>query len=57
VNWHFAIIMAGAAIIGGFLGAHYARRLGRNLIRWLVILIGFALAGHFFYRQWVVVSS
>jgi len=52
VNWQFAVVMAGAAILGGFLGAHYARRLNRNVVRWLVIAIGFALAGHFFYRQW-----
>ena len=53
VNWHYAVVMAVAAILGGFLGAHYARRLNPNIVRWLVIVIGFALAGHFFYRQWI----
>jgi len=52
VVWHFAIAMAAAAILGGFLGAHFARRLNPNVVRWLVIAIGFGLAGHFFYRQW-----
>lgn len=52
VNWQLAIVMAGAAIVGGYLGAHFARRLNANIVRWLVIVIGFGLAGHFFYRQW-----
>jgi uncharacterized membrane protein YfcA len=52
VVWHFAMVMAAAAILGGFLGAHFARRLNPNVVRWLVIAIGFGLAGHFFYRQW-----
>jgi uncharacterized membrane protein YfcA len=56
VNWQYAVVMAAAAIVGGFLGAHYARRLNRNFVRWLVIVIGFALAGHFFYRQWFLSS-
>jgi len=57
VNWHFAMIMAAASILGGYLGAHFARRLNRDLVRWLVIVIGFALAGNFFYRQWFGVSQ
>ncbi|HEV2949969.1 MAG TPA: sulfite exporter TauE/SafE family protein [Gemmataceae bacterium] len=57
VNWHYAIVMAAAAILGGFLGAHYARRLNPNIVRWLVIVIGFGLAAHFFYRQWFVGNS
>ena len=52
VHWPFAIIMAVAAIVGGFLGAHFARRLNPNLVRGMVIVIGFAMAAHFFYRQW-----
>ena len=31
--------------------------LNPNIVRWLVIVIGFALAGHFFYRQWIYGSS
>ena len=57
VIWHFAIVMAATAILGGFLGAHFARRLNPNVVRWLVIAIGFGLAGHFFYRQWFIVSQ
>src|SRR5439155_25017996 len=55
VAWHFAMVMSAAAILAGYLGAHYARRLNPNIVRWLVIAIGFALAGYFVYRQWFIV--
>jgi len=57
VHWPFALVMAGAAILGGYLGAHFARRLNPNIVRWLVIAIGFSLAVHFFYRQWFAISQ
>ncbi len=40
-----------ASVAGGFCGAHYGRRLPRPLVRWLVILVGFALAGYYFAKQ------
>jgi uncharacterized membrane protein YfcA len=52
VEWRYAGLMAVAAIIGGYLGARIARRLDENLVRWVIILIGFGLAAHFFYKQW-----
>jgi uncharacterized membrane protein YfcA len=51
VEWGCALTMAVAAILGGYLGASVARRLNRNLVRWIVILIGFGIAGYFFYKQ------
>lgn len=48
VNWYYALFMAGTAILGGFLGAHYGRRLPRTLVRWIVIAIGFGLAAYYF---------
>ncbi|MBV9122057.1 MAG: sulfite exporter TauE/SafE family protein, partial [Planctomycetes bacterium] len=44
--------MAASAIVGGYFGAHFARRMNRTLVRWLVSAIGFGLAAHFFYKQW-----
>ena len=38
-------------MLGGFLGAHYGRRLPRALVRWTVIVVGFGLAGKYFYEQ------
>ncbi len=52
VNWMLAIVMAIAAILGGYIGAHAARRLNREIVRWLVIVIGFSLAAFYFYKQW-----
>jgi uncharacterized membrane protein YfcA len=52
VNWGCAAVMAPAAIVGAYTGARLAKRLDRRLVRWLVIAIGFALAGHFFYQRW-----
>ena len=51
VVWRLAGLMATAAVVGGFLGAHYGRRLPRLLVRWTVIVIGFGLAAKFFYEQ------
>jgi uncharacterized membrane protein YfcA len=52
VEWRYALSMAVAAIMGGYLGARVARRLDESLVRWVIILIGFGLAAHFFYKQW-----
>lgn len=51
VNWPIATAMAAAAIAGGYLGAHFARRLDRNLVRRTVVAIGFMLAAYYFYGQ------
>jgi uncharacterized membrane protein YfcA len=51
VVWSAALVMAVAAIMGGYGGARVARRLNRNLVRWVVIVIAFALAGYFFHKQ------
>jgi uncharacterized membrane protein YfcA len=52
VDWRFAAVMAPAAALGAYTGARVAQRLNRRLVRWIVIFIGFALAGHFFYQRW-----
>jgi hypothetical protein len=51
VDWPFALAMAVAAIVGGYGGAHLARRLDRNLVRGVVVSIGFVLASYYFYQQ------
>lgn len=52
VNWPLAIMMALAAIIGGYGGAHVARRLDRNFVRRVVVFIGLSLAAYYLYQQW-----
>ena len=49
--------MALAAIAGGYGGARVARRLDRNLVRGVVVWIGFVLAAYYFYQQWPFTSS
>lgn len=52
VEWKYALPMTGTAILGGFLGAHYAQKVSSAFIRWLVIAIGFGLAGFYFWKEW-----
>ena len=51
VDWSLALPMAVSAIIGGYAGAHWARKLDRQLVRVIVIAIGFGLSAYYFYRQ------
>jgi uncharacterized membrane protein YfcA len=51
VVWLYAVIMAVSAILGGYLGARLARRLQPNLVRWIVIAIGFGLTAWFFFGK------
>jgi uncharacterized membrane protein YfcA len=44
VNWDYAVPMIAAGIAGGFAGASVSRKLDKNVVRWVVIAIGFGLA-------------
>jgi len=48
VEWHFCIEMAVLAAAGGYLGAHYSRKINQRIMRWTVAVIGFVTAGYFF---------
>ncbi|MFL5242079.1 MAG: sulfite exporter TauE/SafE family protein [Gemmataceae bacterium] len=52
VIWHYAVAMMGFAILGGYVGAHTARRMDRDVVRWIVVAIGFGLAFYYFYTQY-----
>jgi hypothetical protein len=43
IVWQDAVLMAVGAIVGGIAGAGTARRLGRPVVRRLVIVVGFAM--------------
>jgi hypothetical protein len=47
----YALPMAAASILGGYLGARLALRVPPRQVRLFVILIGFALAGYYFYKK------
>jgi uncharacterized membrane protein YfcA len=34
--------------MGGYLGAHFSRRVNQRAMRWTVAIIGFITAGYFF---------
>jgi uncharacterized membrane protein YfcA len=51
VAWEYALVMAGAAILGGYFGARLALLLRPGLVRWIVTGIGFGLAGYFFFGK------
>jgi uncharacterized protein len=51
VDWRLAIPMLVAGTIGGYLGAVVARRINRTIVRRAVVVIGFALAGFYFYKR------
>lgn len=51
VVWKYAWVMALAAIAGGYVGAHVARRLHASHVRAIVVTIGFAVAAYSFYRR------
>jgi uncharacterized membrane protein YfcA len=46
VVWKYAVIMAAAAIVGGYAGARVARRMRVAYVRAIVVTIGFALAAY-----------
>ena len=51
VEWQFCLEMAIVAAIGGYLAAHYSRRVNQKAMRWTVATIGFVTAGYFFLQN------
>jgi uncharacterized membrane protein YfcA len=51
VNWTYVLLMAVAAILGGWGGAGTARKMGRTAVRRIVIAIGFGMAISLFVRK------
>ena len=50
IAWHQAILMAVGGSLGGYLCAHYARRLDPRFVRIFVIVVGFSMTTYFFIR-------
>jgi uncharacterized protein len=51
VAWRFALPMAVAAILGGYLGARLALVIRPHYTKWLISAIGLGLAAYFFLRR------
>ncbi len=52
VDWRLAGLLAGGAILGGYVGAGTARRIGQKNVRRLIIAIGFSLTILLLVRQY-----
>jgi uncharacterized membrane protein YfcA len=48
VQWQFCLVMTILAGTGGYIGAHYSRKVNQRVMRWTVASIGFVTAGYFF---------
>jgi uncharacterized membrane protein YfcA len=53
VEWRFCLIMALLAGAGGYLGAHYSRKVNQRAMRRAVAAIGFVTAGYFFWQNYM----
>jgi uncharacterized membrane protein YfcA len=53
VEWRLCLVMAVLAALGGYLGAHYSRKMNQRAMRWSVAVIGFATAGYFFVQNYM----
>ena len=51
VVWRYALPMAAAGILGGYVGARSARRLSPESVRLIVVLVGFSVAAYCFWQQ------
>jgi len=52
VYWRQAIVMIVGAILGGYLGAHYAQKIPQAWIRAFVVLVGTAMTIYFFWKSY-----
>ena len=51
VVWRYCFVAMVAAGVGGWVGAHYARRMPQAVLRAVVIAVGLTISGYFFYRN------
>lgn len=52
VVWNDALLMAGAALAGGYAGAHIATRVEQKAVRGAIIVIGFVITFAMLWRLW-----
>jgi uncharacterized protein len=51
ILWPQAGVMLGGAIVGGYGGAYFAQKMNPEHVRWIVIVVGFAMSAYFFIRH------
>jgi uncharacterized membrane protein YfcA len=50
VDWPLAILMTIGAIIGGYLGAHFAKRIDQRVLRAFIIIVGLIVSVYLFFK-------
>jgi uncharacterized membrane protein YfcA len=50
IDWRVALTMAAGALLGGYLGADTAKRIGARRLRVVISVIGLSFAGWMLYR-------
>ncbi len=50
VDWPYTFLMAATAILGGYLGARFARKIPAQWLRFFIIVVGFVLSAIYFYK-------
>jgi uncharacterized membrane protein YfcA len=53
VSWLHVAVLAAGSVGGGITVSHVAQRLPAAVVRRLVAIIAFALAGYHFWREWI----
>jgi uncharacterized membrane protein YfcA len=52
VYWKHGSVMIAGAILGGFMGAHYALKMPQSWIRRFVVLVGAGMTAYFFWKSY-----
>ena len=50
VNWNYGVPMAIGGLVGGYVGGMVSHRANRKVVRFIVIAIGFAASGYYFWK-------
>jgi uncharacterized membrane protein YfcA len=51
IVWHYCLISAVFAGLGGWIGARFAKRISGDVLRAIVVATGCVIATYFFWRQ------
>lgn len=51
VIWHYCLLAAVSAGLGGWIGAHFAKRMNGDVLRRFVVATGCIIAAYFFWKQ------
>lgn len=50
VDWRYGAPMAVGGLVGGYIGGTLSHRANRTVVRWIVIVLGLAVSGYYFWK-------